>query len=143
VNSHTKALLEEHTLEENILLIFSLVSHTNLSIQRAKLRLDEVHGPHSIWSEANSSSIWQLDKSTRLLIVTLPNIPYDRVLFCTLIQGKGNTPLVKAHGQSQPSNAGPCIDVSKASPYYLMRTLANDGDMEIFSGLANHVVFCV
>ena len=69
------------------------------------------------------------------------NLPYDRVLLRTFVKGKRNTFLVKAHSQSQASDAGSCSNVSKASSFHTKNMLTNDGDMEIFNGLANHYVF--
>jgi hypothetical protein len=120
---HTKTLLEKHALEEDVLLIFTLIPNTNLLIQGAEIWLDKVHGPHAVWCEADPSSVTRSDRDTSYVAVTSSNKPYDRVLLCTLVKSEGNTSLVKTHSQSQPTNAGPCIDVSKASPSCARPTL--------------------
>jgi len=58
----TEALLEKHTFEEDVLVLFTFVPNTYLLIQRAKSRLNQVHGSHPIWSKTNTSAEIRSDR---------------------------------------------------------------------------------
>jgi len=58
----TEALLEKHTFEEDVLVLFAFVPNTYLFIQRAESRLNQVHGSHPIWSKTNTSAEVRSDR---------------------------------------------------------------------------------
>ena len=62
VVAHTEALLKKHALEEDVPVLFAFVPNTYLFVQRAKSRLNQVHGSHPIWSKTNTSAEMRSDR---------------------------------------------------------------------------------
>jgi hypothetical protein len=60
--AHTKAFLQEHALEEDLLGILALVTNADLVIQWSEAGFDKVHSTHAIWAEPNACAAESSDR---------------------------------------------------------------------------------